>query len=159
MLNIYTVSFFGHRKIRDMNVVENALMPILHDLITTKEYVEFLVGRDGDFDRIVSSSIRTAVRKYGCGNISYILVLPYERADYRDNKAEYESYYDEVQICSESAQAHPKAAISIRNRAMIDKSDLVICCIEHNSGGAYMAVKYAQKLGKPIINLIENNHF
>ena len=73
--------------------------------------------------------------------------------------AQLESYYDEVQICSESAQAHPKAAISIRNRAMIDKSDLVICCIEHNSGGAYMAVKYAQKLGKPIINLIENNHF
>lgn len=159
MLNIYTVSFFGHREIQDMTAVENALMPILRDLITTKEYVEFLVGRDGDFDRIVSSSIRTAVRKFGCGNTSHILVLPYERADYRDNKAEYESYYDEVQICSESAQAHPKAAISIRNRAMIDKSDLVICCIEHNSGGAYMAVKYAQKLGKPIINLIENNHF
>ena len=159
MLNIYTVSFFGHREIRDMSSVEDALMPILRDLITTKEYVEFLVGRDGDFDRIVSSTIRTTVRQYDRGNTSHILVLPYERADYRDNKAEYESYYDEVQICSESAQAHPKAAISIRNQAMIDKSDLVVCCIEHNSGGAYMAMKYAQKLEKPIINLIENNHF
>ncbi|MBR5166418.1 MAG: hypothetical protein IKW87_12820 [Ruminococcus sp.] len=152
-MNIYTVSFFGHREIRDMNVVENTLMPILHDLITTKEYVEFLVGRDGDFDRIVSSTIRTTVRQYGCGNTSHILVLPYERADYRDNKAEYESYYDEVQICPESAEAHPKAAISIRNRAMIDKSNLVVCYIEHNSGGAFKAIKYAEKLGKKVVRL------
>lgn len=157
MLNIYTVSFFGHRDIQDMSAVEGKLMSILCDLITTKEYVEFLVGRDGDFDLIVSSSIRTAVRKYGCGNTSHILVLPYERADYRDNKAEYESYYDEVQICPESTEAHPKAAISIRNRAMIDKSNLVICYVEHHSGGAYMAMKYARKLEKALINLTEDN--
>ena len=76
MLNIYTVSFFGHREIRDMNEVEDALMPILHELITTKEYVEFIVGRDGDFDQIVSSAIRTSVKKrlweyitYSCSSI------------------------------------------------------------------------------------------
>ena len=157
MLNVYTVSFFGHREIRNMSLIEEKLMPILCELITTKEYVEFLVGRDGDFDRIVSSSIRTAVGKYGCGNTSHILVLPYERADYRDNKAEFEAFYDEIQIYPESAEAHPKAAIGIRNRIMIDKSDLVICYIEHKSGGAYMAIKYAQKLKQHIINLYRNH--
>lgn len=153
MLNIYTVSFFGHREIRDMSAVEDALMPILRGLITTKEYVEFLVGRDGDFDRIVSSTIRKATAKYGNGNTSHILVLPYERADYRDNKAEFEAYYHEVQICHESAETHPKAAITIRNRAMIEKSDLVICFVEHNSGGAFKAIKYAEKLGKKVVRL------
>ncbi len=153
MLNVYSVSFFGHREIRDMRSVEEKLMPILRELITTKEFVEFLVGRDGDFDRIVSSAIRTAVEKYGCGNTSHILVLPYKRADYRDNKAEFEAYYDEIQINPESAEAHPKAAIGIRNRSMIDKSDLVICYIEHKSGGAFKAILYAKKIGKLIINI------
>lgn len=153
MLNIYTVSFFGHREIRNMSSVEEKLMPILRELITTKEYVEFLVGRDGDFDRIVSSVIKTAVKKYSCGNTSHILVLPYERADYRDNKTEYETYYDEIQIYPESAEAHPKAAIGIRNRSMIDKSDLVICYIERKSGGAFKAIQYAESIEKLIINL------
>ena len=140
-----------------MCTVEEKLMQILRELITTKEYVEFLVGHDGDFDRIVSSAIKTAAAKYGCGNTSHILVLPYERADYRDNKAEFETYYDEILIFPESAEAHPKAAIGIRNRIMIDKSDLVICYIEHKSGGAYMAIKYAQKLKQHIINLYRNH--
>lgn len=156
MLNIYTVSFFGHREIRDMSLIEEKLMLILRKLITTKEYVEFLVGRDGDFDRIVSATIRKATTKYGNGNTSHILILPYERADYRDNKAEFEAYYDEVQVCPESAEAHPKAAIGIRNQAMVDGSDLVICYIEHNSGGAYNAIKHALKEKKPIINLYKN---
>ena len=155
MLDIYTVSFFGHREISDIFEVENRLLTILQELITTKDYVEFLVGRDGDFDRIVSSAIRTAVNKFGCGTTSHILVLPYERAEYRNNKAYFDSYYDEVQVCPESATAHPKAAIGIRNRAMVDRSDLVICYIEHKSGGAYRAVQYAVKHGKTVMNLYE----
>ena len=154
-MNIYTVTFFGHRHLSDPFVVEEQLETILHDLITTKEYVDFLVGRDGEFDQLVSSAIRRAVDAYGCGNTSHILVLPYERAEYRDNRESYKTYYDEVEICSESANAHPKAAIFERNKQMIMRADLIICAIEHGSGGAYAVVKYAEKQGKSIINLCE----
>ncbi len=85
--------------------------------------------------------------------MSHILVLPYERADYRDNKESFEQYYDEVQICAESQDVYPKAAIGIRNRAMVDRSDMVICYVERRNGGAYAAVSYAEKQGKHIINL------
>ena len=44
--------------------------------------------------------------------------------------------------------------IGIRNRSMIDKSDLVICYIEHKRGGAFKAIQYAESIGKLIINLI-----
>ncbi len=76
MLNIYTVSFFGHRTVNNRMEIENRLERLLHDLITQKEYVEFLIGRDGDFDQLASEAIKRSVRAYGYGNTHFTLVLP-----------------------------------------------------------------------------------
>ena len=152
-MNIYTVSFFGHRYIERGTEIENRLDKLLHDLITQKEYVDFLIGRDGDFDLLASAAIKRAVRSYGYGNTHFTLVLPYMKAEYRDNEKEYLDYYDEVDVCYESSITHPKATIQIRNRSMIERSDLVVCCVQHNSGGSYRALQYAEKQGKRIINI------
>ena len=152
-MEIYTVTFFGHRELSVPFTIEERLEQFLREIIQTKEYVDFLVGRDGEFDQLVSSTIRRCKEKYGGGNVSHILVLPYERADYRDNVESFEEYYDEVEICCESSQAHPKGAIHVRNKAMVDRSDIVICCVEHKYGGAYTAMRYAETAGKEIINL------
>ena len=71
MLNIYTVSFFGHRYVESGAEIERRLDKLLHDLITQKEYVEFLIGRDGDFDLLASAAIKRAVREYGYGNTHF----------------------------------------------------------------------------------------
>ena len=152
-MDIYTVSLFGHRHIEQGALVEERLESLLYDLITGKEYVEFLIGRDGEFDLLASSVIKRCIKKYGRGNTSLVLVLPYMRAEYRDNEAAFLDYYDEVEICEESARAHFKAAIQIRNRCMVDRSDLVVCCIQHQSGGAYKTVQYAQRLGKRVVEV------
>lgn len=154
-MDIYTVSFFGHREVERVAVIESKLDQLLHDLITQKQYVEFLVGRDGEFDLLAASAIRRAVKQYGCGNTSIILVLPYMKAEYLDNKQSYLSYYDEVEICSESSNAHYKSAIQLRNRCMVDRSDLVVCCIQRKSGGAYKTMQYAKKQGKQVRNLAD----
>ena len=60
---------------------------------------------------------------------------------------------DNVEIDGESSGSYFKAAIKIRNQHMIDRSQLLICFVEHNKGGAYTAMKYAKKLGCEIINL------
>lgn len=153
MLNIFTVSFFGHRSIEQASEIDNRLEKLLHDLIMQKEYVEFLIGRDGEFDLLASAAIKRAVREHGYGNTHFTLVLPYMKAEYRDNEKEYLGYYDEVEVCAESAEAHPKSAILVRNRTLVDRSDLVVCCIQHKRGGAYKTIQYAEKQGKRIINL------
>ncbi len=153
---IYTVCFFGNLKLERASYIETRLDKFLHELITQKQYVEFLIGRDGEFDLLAASVTRRAVQSYGCGNTSLILVLPYMKAEYRDNEQSYLSYYDEVEICSKSSNAHYKAAIQVRNRSMVDRSDLVVCCIQHNSGGAYKTVQYAFKQGKPVRNLSDS---
>ena len=154
-MDIYTVSFFGHREVERAAEIESKLNKLLYDLITQKEYVEFLIGRDGEFDLLAVSSIRRAVKRYGYGNTSIILVLPYMKAEYRDNELSYLSYYDEVEICSESSEAHYKSAIQVRNRCMVDRSNLVVCCIQHKSGGAYRTMQYAKKQGKQVRNLAD----
>lgn len=79
--------------------------------------------------------------------------MPYEMAEYLENKKAYEQYYDEVEICPESCESHPKAAYRIRNRSMVDRSDLVVFYVTRNHGGAYQTMQYAQRKGKRIINL------
>lgn len=156
-MNIYTVSFFGHRYVKYGADIENRLDKLLYNLIAQQEYVDFLIGRDGDFDLLASATIKRAIRSYGYGNTHFTLVLPYMKAEYNNNEKSYLGYYDKVEICSESAEAYHKSAIQVRNRNIVDQSDLVVCCIQHKSGGAYKTIQYAEKQGKKIVNLANPN--
>ncbi len=153
MLTTYTVSFFGHRQIENALTVENRLESIIRNLLAEKAYVEFLVGRNGDFDLLVASTVLRLKRAVRDDNSSLVLVLPYLTAEYTNNQESFDSYYDEVEVSSIAAQRHFKSAIQVRNREMVDRSDLVICCIQHQSGGAYKSVQYAMKQGKESLNL------
>lgn len=152
-MKIYTVVFFGHRKIKDLCRVEEKLNIIIRRLLYEHTYVDFLIGRNGDFDQIVSSTIRRVKNSVGEANISHILVLPYETAEFRNNIISFENYYDEIEICEESASAHYKSAIQIRNRKMVDRADFIIFFVENGKGGAYETLNYTKKQGKPLLNI------
>ena len=155
-LEIYTVSFFGHRFINNFRLIEDRLEEVLIKLLKEHEYVDFLVGRNGDFDQLVSSTIKRVKREFRDDNCSHILVLPYNSSQFQNNEDSFAEYYDEIEICPEANAAHFKAAFQTRNRAMIDRSDLIICYIDHNSGGAYQSVQYALKQEKEVINLADD---
>lgn len=57
-MEIYTVTFFGHRYIDQFFGAEDGVTSIIRRIINEKEYVEFLIGRDGEFDQIVSFSVQ-----------------------------------------------------------------------------------------------------
>ena len=145
--------FFGHREIENAREMEKGLYKIISDLISDKEYVEFLVGRNGEFDMLVSSQISYAKKNIRCDNNSLCLVLPYLCAEYKNNKQYFEEYYDEIIVSESASKVHYKNAITARNREMIDKADMIICCVYNNFGGAFNALKYAKKKNKLIINL------
>lgn len=149
-MNTYTVSFFGHRQIDRPFEAEERLEKIIRELIRSKEYVEFLVGRNGDFDQMVSSTVRRVKKAVDDANSALVLVLPYVTAEYSNNKASFEDYYDDIEIFD---GGHFRLAFGQRNRSMVDRSDLVICCIEHDEGGAYEAVRYARKHDKKVLNV------
>lgn len=155
-MNIYTVSFFGHRQVEDFFNVERRLENLIRELLHKKEYVEFLVGRNGEFDQLVASTVHRLKRIVAADNSALVLILPYMTAEFANNQESFASYYDEIEVSDAAVSKHFKAAIQVRNREIIDRSDMVICYITHKSGGAYQSVQYAEKLEKRIINIAED---
>lgn len=152
-MNIYTVSFFGHRRIYDQLRLDGELDELIIRLLREHSYVEFLVGRDGDFDQLVSSAIRRCQREYGYKNSSHIWVMPYPTVFFRDNEEACYAYYDEIEICEDSTAKHFKVSFQVRNRHIVDRSNLVIFYVETNEGGAYQTMQYAIQQGKNLMNL------
>ncbi len=127
------VTFFGHRDVCDPNV-EDRLYKIICNLINKHQYVEFLVGRNGNFDQMASCAIHRAQRMIRDDNNSHILWLPYSTAEYRNNVKAFEDYYDEVRIIKWGGSF--KSAFYLRNKAMIDLCDILICYVTNPQGGA-----------------------
>lgn len=148
MLSLYTVCFFGHRRIDDIISVETSVENVIDKVLRQHEYVEFLVGRDGEFDQIVSSAVLQYKKRSDAGNCSLTWVMPYMKSEYAHNRENYDSYYDSVEVCEQSDMAHPKSAIQIRNRAIVDRSDLCVFYVCKKVGGAYQTMKYAANQGK-----------
>ena len=92
ILEPYTVSFFGHRQINSALQLEETLEQIISQLLQNKEYVEFLVGRDGAFDLLVSATVMRCKKKYGEHNSALVWVLPYSTAELRDNEDGFSRY-------------------------------------------------------------------
>ena len=155
MLEIFTVAFFGHRYIDNPLKVEELLEEQIRKLINEKEYVDFVVGRNGEFDQCVSSTVLRVRKNVRDDNSALVLMLPYPTAEYLNNEEYFHDYYTDVEISYPASMAHPKSAIQIRNREMVDRADLVICYIEHNVGGAWQTIQYAIRQGKTVINLAE----
>ncbi|MBO5907835.1 MAG: hypothetical protein J6Q85_06775 [Clostridia bacterium] len=153
-MDIYTVALFGHREISDLRGLEEAMTPVIEEVISNHSYVSFLIGRNGEFDEYAASVIKRVRRTKGEKTTDITLVLPYSVADIKY----YESYYDSVIIPESLFSAHPKAKIELRNRYMVETADFVIAYVERNVGGAYRALKYAKKLKKQTVNLknVEN---
>ena len=154
-MNIFTVTFFGHREIDRVADVEKKLENLIHKLITEKEYVEFLVGRNGEFDQLVSSTVHRVRKRLDNSNSSLTLVLPYMTAEFRDNEESFYAYYDEIEISPAASDSHYKAAMQTRNKEMVDRADLTVFYVERKSGGAYQTMMYAKKNGAEYTNLFE----
>lgn len=132
-LNIYTVSLFGHRYIDNVSVIEDKLEPIIENIIRNR--------------------VRKRLEYEDC---SLILILPYVTAEYEKNEDYFYQYYDDVEICYEASYSHYKTAITIRNKYMVDRLNFIICYTAKQNGGAYTALKYAEKKDKNILNIAES---
>lgn len=156
-MKIFTVSFFGYRQINKSFVIEERLKKKIQELLLTKEYLEFLVDHNGEFDQLVASTVHRCKRAIRDDNSTLILVLLYATAEYINNADSFHEYYDEVEICAVSSEKYFKVAHQIRNCSIVDRFDLAIFCAEHCSGGTYQTIKYVAKNGAKFINLSAQN--
>lgn len=150
-MDIFRIAFFGHREVWNIRELETKLSVIIKRIMDTHTYIEFYIGRNGEFDEFTASVIKRLKKEREMSYNILILVLPYTVKDMEY----YERYYDEMIIPESIGKAHYKNAITLRNRWMVDQADLVIVNVERQSGGAYTAMRYAEKQNKQVINLNE----
>ena len=148
-MNIYRVVLFGHKDFCPTKEFEEKLCSLLSGLIENEEYLDIYIGRNGEFDVFAASCVKRIQKESVANNCSLILVLPYAVKDIEY----YAQYYDDIIIPECVNGVHPKAAITRRNEWMLDLSDLLICCVQRNNGGAYRAMEYAKKIGIEIFNV------
>ena len=139
---------FGHRQVFE-NITEQLEKAVKY--ATDQGCKTFYTGAMGDFDSLFSSAVRKA--KINHSDIKLICVKPYMTQDINENGDYLYSLYDDIIIPTELADVHYKAAITRRNQWIIQNSDMVIIYTVRNYGGAYKAMKYAQKNNKTIMDL------
>lgn len=154
-MDVFTVTFFGHTNTKETNELNKHLEHNIRRLLSKKEYVHFLVGRDGEFDRLASAAVRRVRKQYRDDNSSLTLVVPDIKSKYVDDVDGEDNYYSSIEVCLSASVARPKYVIHVRNREMIDRSDLVLCFLTHESPIAWKSVQYAIQQGKMVINLAD----
>ena len=140
---------FGHRVM--LMDVEKPLREVLERLVEDRGVRVFYTGGMGEFDELFARTVRGMKREYP--SLRLVLVMPYLTERLNMDKAFYEAQYDEIQIPAELEGVHPKAAIGLRNRWMVDRSDIVITALHRDFGGAAEAVRYAESAKKEIIRM------
>lgn len=152
-MDIFRVSFIGHRDIALSITQSEDLEKLLIKIIEKNEYVEFLIGRNGSFDIAVTSLLKE-VQRENPHKCSIILVLPYHVKD----EKYYEEFYDEIIYPIDSA-VHFKSAITKRNEWLVGNANLLVAFVENGYGGAFETLKYAKKQNIPVKNIAKSEEW
>ena len=146
---MYYCCCFGHRELY-LKIAEE-LDEIVENIIKQYHTVIFMTGGTGATDSQFISTVVKFRRKYP--SVKLFLIMPYLTTELNESKEYYENLYDDIIIPDELMGVHYKSAIEKRNQWMVDRCDSIIDCTYRNFGGAYKAVKYAEKESKTIIKV------
>lgn len=152
-----TCCFSGHRNI-EASQKEN-LKAALKERITAlydRGVTRFAAGGALGFDTLAALSVLEIKEEFE--DIELILILPCKNQTKGWRQSDIDLYEkikgmsDEVVYTSEN---YFRGCMQVRNRALVDMSDYIICFLKQNSGGTFYTVNYAHKKGLTIYNLAE----
>ena len=154
--------------------IEKPLQAVLERLMEERGVRVFYTGGMGEFDELFARTVRSMKQDFP--SLRLVLVMPYLTQKIAIGKSHpgaayggqiaratfdvpgmgwHEGLYDEILIPAELDGVHPKAAIGLRNRWMVDCSDIVIAALHRDFGGAAEAVRYAEMVGKEVVRISE----
>lgn len=135
------VTFCGHSELPQEEIVSAWLDMILPPLIDQGANT-FYLGGYGNFDSMAAAAVRRQKRRYP--HIEAVLVLPY--LDCPPDASGYDrTTYPPLE------EVPRRFAIVKRNQWMVDASDVIICCVTHDWGGAAKTLAYAERKHKTIL--------
>ncbi len=147
--------FAGHNMVYGDDI-KNKIKKTAEMLIKNENVKKFLVGNYGGFDGCSAAAIRELKKTYR--DITLDLIIPYVTKSMNDYKEMYYENYDCIVMADIPASTPARYHIAGANRYMVDKSDFLICHINHSWGGAAETLRYAErKKHIKVFNLAEEN--
>ena len=145
-----TVCFTGHRTIPAKYA---AVLPALIDRMLVRLYDAgfrtFVTGGAIGFDTIAAE--RIIGFRAAHPDVKLTVALPYDRRGDRDYRRTLEEADEVVRL----SKTFYNGATLERDRYMVDRSDACVAFYVHGRpGGTYYTVRYANRRGVPVVNLI-----
>ena len=145
-----TVCFIGHRDVEETAELRARVHEVVGDLIAAGA-VDFIFGDHSAFDHLCYAVVSELKEQHPAIRRIHF------RRDYEDADAYTMRFllagYEES-VCPKGVGRAGRASYVERNRAMVAASDVcVFYCDTTRAGGTTLAYAYAEKIGKPIINL------
>ena len=153
------VAFVGHRKVEKADTLKERIMKAVKALIVEENADTFLFGSKSEFDELCYEVVTELKERYP--HIKRVFV----RAEYEYISDSYTQYlltlYEDTFY---PEQAHGAGVLSYikRNQVMIDMCETLVAFCNKNftpptktKSGTKIAVDYARKKGKRVINLFE----
>lgn len=135
-------TFFGHRDCPE------SIQPMLHNALKTlieHEVYTFYVGNQGNFDAMVRTELNTLTQQYP--HIQYSVVLAYMPNNNLEVPSSHTLLPEGIELVP------PRFAIAWRNNWMLQRSQYVICYVDHIGSSSFTWLRKAQACGKIIYNL------
>lgn len=144
------ITFFGHSDFCESNKYEGKVLNLLEELVGDLP-AEMYLGEYGAFDSFAYSCCKKYKETHK--NISLVFVTPYITEEYSKNHLSYQKTRFDGIIYPEIENKPKRFAITYRNKYMAESADVVIAYVKHR-GGAFTALKHAEKNGKRIYNIV-----
>ena len=140
-------AIFGHSEYSYTYMYEKIERCITR-LITQYKVTEFYIGLRGNFDSVCLSILCKLKRIYPF--IRCIRVWAYMP---NEESEEIEGIDETIYLLERFVP--PLYAIVETNKVLVQKVEYVLSGVSHEWGGAWGAVRYAQKRGKKVLNIFE----
>ena len=138
----------GHRECT--NDIMPRVVAAAERFVQEKGVDTFFVGHYGGFDRIAAAAIRHVKQRNP--QVKLVMLLPYHPAS---RPIELPDGFDESYYPDGLERVPWRYAIVQANRCMVDQADFLIVAVNHPASNAKAITDYAARLGKPIVNVLD----
>lgn len=140
----------GHRQIKDLDyaLLDRVILNLVKNGCT-----RFFCGMARGFDLAAAESVIEVKRTYPA---ELVACIPCGSQSDSYSSADRARYDRILKNCSEIlvlSENYYNGCMHVRDRFMVDNSDVVLCYLRQKSGGTYYTVNYAGKTRKKIIEL------
>ena len=144
-------AFTGHRY--DLEEFDEALLGrVVKNLITTG-IDTFYCGMAVGFDLCAAEKVTELKKDY---NVKLIACIPCEGQSDAFSENDKERYNKILNSCDEQILLNSRyfnGCMQLRDRFMVDNSDVLVCFLRKDDGGTFYTVNYARRKGIKIIEI------